>query len=119
MVSEQAQGKVVSKAGLFQPAAILDLVIYHQESKNLQRLKEYNWSYLYQNIFSDVITHSIALFMIELLQKCLKQPEPNPELYYFMEDSLKSLDQSELQCTGKFPIILCTAFGRIFWTEDR
>ena len=80
-------GKTGARAALFQPSAILDLVIYHQEIKNLQRIKEYNWSYLYRYIFSDVITNAVALFMIELLQKCLKQPEPNPELFYFMEDS--------------------------------
>ena len=33
--------------------------------------------------------------MIELLQKCLKQPESNPELYYFMEDALTRLDQDQ------------------------
>lgn len=71
-----------SKIALFQPSAMLDLIIYHQESKNLQRLKEYSWNHLYQNIFSDVVTNAIALFMIELLQKCLKQPEPNPELFF-------------------------------------
>src|SRR5450432_4227464 len=80
--------KTGTKAGMFKPSAVLDLVIYHQETKNLQRIKEYNWSYLYQFIFSDVVTHAVALFMIELLQKCLKQPEPNPELFYFMEDAL-------------------------------
>src|SRR5580765_4584567 len=71
-------GKGASRAGMFQPAAILDLVIYYQETKNLNRLKEYEWNHLYQYIFSDVVVNSISLFMIELLQKCLKQPEPNP-----------------------------------------
>jgi DNA repair protein RecO (recombination protein O) len=44
-------GKPVSKQDCSNPLAILDLVIYHQETKNLQRLKEYSWNYLYQNIF--------------------------------------------------------------------
>lgn len=109
-----ASGKGGTKAGLFQPAAMLDLVIYHQESKNLQRLKEYNWSFLYQNIFADVITHSIALFMVELLQKCLKQPEPNPELFYFMEDSLKSLDQSEYHVQANFPLFFALHLAGFF-----
>ena len=100
MVFEPSPAKEDARAGLFQPSAMLDLVIYHQETKNLQRIKEYNWSYLYQNIFSDVVTHAVALFMIELLQKCLKQPEPNPELFYFMEDSLTGLDQADRESTG-------------------
>lgn len=103
-----------SKAAMFQPAALLDLVIYHQESKNLQRLKEFSWHHLYQHIFSDVITNTVALFMIELLQKCLKQPEPNPDLYYFMEDALKGLDQAEPKVQANFPLFFAIHLAGFF-----
>jgi DNA repair protein RecO (recombination protein O) len=108
------KGKGGSKAGMFQPAAVLDLVIYHQESKNLNRLKEYSWSFLYKNILSDVISNSIALFMIELLQKCLKQPESAPELYYFMEDALMSLDQGERNVQANFPLFFALHLAGFF-----
>ena len=103
-----------SNAGMVQSAAMLDLVIYHQESKNLQRIKEFNWNYLYKNIFSDVTTHAVALFMIELLQKCLKQPEPNPELYYFMEDALISLDAADLKMQANFPLFFALHLAGFF-----
>src|ERR1700712_5759845 len=57
------------KANLFQPSAILDVVIYHNELKNLQRLKEFRWGYLYENILTDVRRNAVAMFMVELLQK--------------------------------------------------
>ncbi len=107
-------GKGGSKAVLFQPAAMLDLVIYHQETKNLQRLKEFTWNYLYQHIFSDVVTHAVALFMVELLQKCLKQPEPNPELYCFMEDALTGLDQSGRKVQANFPLFFALHLAGFF-----
>jgi DNA repair protein RecO (recombination protein O) len=107
-------GKGATKAGMFQPAAILDLVIYYQETKNLNRLKEYNWNYLYQYIFSDVVANSVALFMIELLQKCLKQPESSPDLYYFMEDALTRLDQSGLQEQANFPLFFALHLAGFF-----
>ena len=109
-----SKGKGGLKAGMFQPAAMLDLVIYHQESKNLNRLKEYSWSFLYRNILSDVISNSVALFMIELLQKCLKQPEPNPELYYFMEDALTGLDQGERNIQANFPLFFALHLAGFF-----
>jgi DNA repair protein RecO (recombination protein O) len=93
---------------------MLDLVIYHQESKNLNRLKEYSWSFLYKNILSDVISNSIALFMIELLQKCLKQPESAPELYYFMEDAFMSLDQGERNVQANFPLFFALHLAGFF-----
>jgi len=86
--------KGMGKANLFQPLAILDLEVYHNELKNLQRIKEFRWGYLYKNIFFNVMKNSVALFMIELLQKCLKQPEPNTELFSFVEDAFMKLDES-------------------------
>ena len=92
------------KANLFQPAAILDLVVYHNELKNLNRIREFKWSYLYQHIFSDVRKNAVALFMVELLTKCLKQPESNPDLFHFAEDSFLHLDQAGDAVTANFPL---------------
>ncbi len=92
------------KANLFQPAAILDLVIYHNELKNLQRLKEFKWSVLYQHILTDVRRNSVASFMIELLQKTIKQPESNDSLFYFIEDALLHLDKAEDGVVANFPL---------------
>jgi len=92
------------KANLFQPTAILDLVVYHNELKHLNRIKEFKWSYLYQHIFSDVPKNAVALFMIELLTKCLKQPEANPELFEFCEDAFIHLDESVGSVMANFPL---------------
>lgn len=91
-------------ASLFQPASILDLVVYHNELKNIQRIKEFKWNYLYQSLFFDVIRNSVALYMIELLQKTLKQPESNPDLFHFIEDSLLHLDQASDAVVANFPL---------------
>src|SRR5687768_12814689 len=92
------------KANLFQPAAILDLVVYHNELKNIQRLKEFKWGHLYTTLFFDVIKNSVALFMIELMQKTLKQPEPNPDLFHFLEDSFLHLDISDESVVANYPL---------------
>ena len=103
------------KAGMFQPAAMLDLVVYHHDQKNLQRLKEYKWGYLYQHVLSDVFRNAVALFMIELLQKTIKQPEPNSDLYHFIEDAFMHLDHAEQAVVANFPLYfalhLATFFG--------
>jgi DNA repair protein RecO (recombination protein O) len=92
------------KANLFQPTAILDLVVYHNELKHLNRIKEFKWHFLYQHIFSDVPKNAVALFMIELLTKCLKQPEANPELFEFIEDAFIHLDESKDAVMANFPL---------------
>jgi DNA repair protein RecO (recombination protein O) len=92
------------KASLFQPSAILDLVAYHNELKQLQRLKEFRWGYLYKNILSDVKKNAVALFMVELLTRCLKQPERNADLFQFVEDSFLHLDECSDTVTANFPL---------------
>ena len=103
-----------SKSVFFQPSAILDLVVYHNEFKNLQRIKEYKWAHLYQHIFSDVRKNSVALFMVELLTKCLKQPEANAELFYFVEDALVHLDKSNDTVAANFPLFFAVHLAVFF-----
>jgi DNA repair protein RecO (recombination protein O) len=102
------------KANLFQPTAILDLVVYHNETKNLQRIKEFKWSHLYQHIFSDVPKNAVALFMVELLTKCLKQPEPNADLFNFCEDAFIHLDESQGAVMANFPLFFALHLTNFF-----
>ena len=96
--------KGTGKAGLFQPAAFLDLVVYHNELKQLNRIREFKWAILYQTIFSDVPKNAVALFMVELLTKCLRQPESNPELFQFTEDCFLQLDQQQGTVMANLPL---------------
>lgn len=97
-----AKGSV--KAGMFQPAALLDLVVYHNELKSLQRIRDYKWRTLYNRVLSDVPRHAAALFIIELLSRCLKQPEGNPDLFNFTEDILLELDRCEPAVFANLPL---------------
>ncbi len=113
-------GKGASPSNLFQPSALLDLVVYHSELKQLHRIKEYKWAHLYQHIFFDVKKNAVALFMIEILQKCLRQPEQNEQLFAFIEDAFIHLDQADDSVTANFPLFfalhLAVFFG--FRIED-
>jgi DNA repair protein RecO (recombination protein O) len=96
--------KGTGKANLFQPSAILDLVVYYNELKHLNRIKEFKWAKIYQHIFSDVPKNAVALFMIELLTKSLKQPEGNAELFHFTEDCFMQLDKSNGAVMANLPL---------------
>ena len=98
--SKSAQGK----AGMYTPGAILEMAVYHNDLKNLQRIKEARWSYLYKEVFFDVKKNAVCLFLVELLQKCLKQPEPLPDLFYFSEDVLTELDTAAPNETANIPL---------------
>ncbi len=92
------------KASYFQPSAILELEVHHNELKQLNFIKEFRWAYLYEQVLFDVVKNTVATYIIELLQHSLKQPEANPELFYLIEDTLKQLDKGNATLTGNLPL---------------
>ncbi len=96
--------KKSAQGNYYQPAAILDLVVYHNEQRNLQRIKEVKWDFLFKQVLSDVIKNSVALYIVELLHKCLKQPEENTTLFYFCEEVLIQLDGADNKVTSNFAL---------------
>lgn len=102
------------KAHFFQPSSILEMEVYHNDLKSLQRIKDIKWSVLYKNILSDVFKNGVALFMVELLQKNLKQPETNEDLFQFSEDAFLELDTSDEQIMANFPIYFSLQLAPFF-----
>ena len=107
----QSSKTSAGKASFFQPSAMLDMEVYHNEQKQLQFIKEYQWSYLYEKVLFDVVRNTVAMYVIELLQHSLKQPEANPELFYLIEDTLKQLDKGNDTLTGNLPLYFTLHLG--------
>tara|TARA_B100000768_G_scaffold37046_1_gene35733 strand:+ start:832 stop:1518 length:687 start_codon:yes stop_codon:yes gene_type:complete len=84
------------KSIYYQPLSLLDLTVYHKEKSNLQRVKEAKPFYQYQSLPYAVEKSSIAFFMAEVLQKCLREEEENIPLFNFIWQSLIALDTQEL-----------------------
>ncbi len=110
----RTSGKTGSKAIMYQPAAILDMEVYHNELKTMQRIKESSWHVVYANIFTDVIRNSISLYIVELLYKSLKQPEQNADLFYFCEDALTQLDVADNNIAANFPLFFALHLSHFY-----
>jgi DNA repair protein RecO (recombination protein O) len=93
------------KANLLQPASLLELVVYHQPGKNLQRIKEFKAAYLYQGIQLDVLKNSVALYMVELLYRTLTEEEAHPELFTWLYDCFLQLDAADVQQAANMPLV--------------
>ena len=103
-----------AKAVLYQPAAVLDMEVYHNDLKGMQRIKESSWEMIHHHIFSDVIKNSIALYMVELLYKSLKQPEQNTDLFYFCEDAFTQLDSADNNIAANLPLYFALHLTHFF-----
>lgn len=88
----------------FQPAAILSLEVYHQPQKQLQFIKEFSWAYVYNRVLTNVKRHSVTLYIVELLQHCLQQPEAHVELFYLTESVLQLADTGSEKLMANLPI---------------
>lgn len=52
--------------------------------------------------------------MMELLNKLLKQPEPNADLFYFCEDCLMQLDTAPANVSANFPLFFALHLSHFF-----
>lgn len=103
--------KSPGRVGMFQPGAILQMEVYHNDLKHLQFIKEYSWAYLYDKVLFNVVRNAVAMYVIELLQHSLKQPEANPELFYLIEDTLKQLDRGTDLLVANLPLYFTLHLG--------
>jgi len=101
-------------ASQMQIGNMLELIVYKNEKDTLQRIKECKLAYHYESIFVDVFKNAVLLFMIELAQKCLKEPDQHEDLFYFMEDMLIGLDRANLAETANLPLFFTLHLSHFF-----
>ena len=102
------------KASLYQPASVVEMEVYHNERNSMHRIKEINRIHVFKNILTDVVKNSVAIFLMELLYKLLKQPEQNSDLFYFCEDSLLQLDEAPPHVTANLPLFFALHISHFF-----
>ena len=83
------------RAAVFQPLYLLDLEIYYKSGREIHRIKNARISFPYSNIPFDIRKSTQVLFLAEVLYKCLREEEPNIELFDFLYHSLTLLDLTE------------------------
>ena len=106
--------KTGMKAALYQPASLLEMIVYHNEKNTLHRIREANRASVFGQVLTDVIKNSIAVFMMELLYKLLKQPEANTDLFYFCEDTLLQLDEAPPHVAANLPLFFTLQLSHFF-----
>ena len=78
-----------------QISSLVEILAYDKNQNTLQRIKEIKPSYLYKQVPFNVVKSSLAIFMMELCRKGIKESEHNVSLYDFVEKWLIHLDTTE------------------------
>jgi len=102
-----------NRAGSFQPGTILELVVYQQPQKNMQRIREFQAAYIYNGLQENVIKNSIVIFSVELLLRLLPEHAPLPALFDFASEYLVALDKKNINEIANFPLYFIIKCSRM------
>lgn len=82
-------------ASFFQPLTLVNLEMSIKNSRELQRIKELSLSQPFHTIPFDMVKSTMAIFIAEMLYKCIKEEEHNPVLFSFLYNAIHLLDIQE------------------------
>lgn len=103
--------KSKSKASMMQPLTILDMEISYREARGLQYIKEYSRGYNYTSVQFDTLKSTIAMLLLEVITKAIREHEPNEEVFEFIRESFITLDKDE-QLNPDFHLLFLLSFAR-------
>ena len=84
-----------NKIALYQPLTLLNLVVYHRESANIERIREASLLYPYRTLTSDIRKSTLAIFLTELMNKTIREESHTSAMFSFIAESLVTLDELE------------------------
>ena len=88
------------KATIFQPFALVEMVVSNTDKAQLQRISEINMLYPYADIPYNIIKSSIVLFLNEVVNKAIKEQHSDEDLFEYIKNSLQMLDLKHDNCSN-------------------
>ncbi|MEJ7643383.1 MAG: DNA repair protein RecO [Chryseolinea sp.] len=101
-----------NRIALYQPMTLVDLVVYHRENANINRIREIKCLYPYQTITTDIRKSAITIFINEVLNKTVKEESQAGAFCNFMIHSLITLDTLDVHVEN-FHIIFLLKLSRM------
>lgn len=77
---------------LLQPLSSLEMDVYHHPGKDIQRIKEFRLTVMYQRIPYSQTLRAQAYLLTEILWRSLRGEGPNQQMFDFIEEALAVLD---------------------------
>lgn len=94
--------------------ALLDCVVYTGRNSSMPTIKEIVSAHRLQNLRTNIYKGTMAMFMSELILRCIREEEPNEKLFALISSSVKILDAMESGMANfhlYFMVSLCMALG--------
>lgn len=88
--SDSKKGRLLKS--LLQPMFLLNMEVYHNEKRELQKIKEISNQFPFASIPFDIRKSTIGLFLAEFIMKVLKENESDTKLFEFISESIMLFD---------------------------
>lgn len=99
------------KQNLLQPLSCLDMVVYDNPRNDLNHVKELAARHpeVPASAADQAVAHALRFFMTEVLYKALREAEPMPDLFDYVEQNSMPDGHSTGPSTAEFPIVFLLA----------
>tara|TARA_R110002050_G_scaffold41242_1_gene100062 strand:+ start:55946 stop:56662 length:717 start_codon:yes stop_codon:yes gene_type:complete len=94
LVNGVRKNKSRTKSALFEPLSIIEFAGNFKNTEKLIHPNGIKLTYPFIGIQTHMAKRMMALFLSEILHKSIKEPQPDPEMFDYMEGALKFLDIS-------------------------
>ena len=111
MINSLKSKKAAVKSSMLLPLTQLNIVASHKEKGTLERIKEAKVNAAYSSIPFDPVKNAIAFFMAEVLNRSLKEEQPNAAKYDFVTTACRLLDEFD-QVPAHFHVAFLLALSR-------
>ncbi len=81
-----------NKMALYQPLTLLDMVVYHREHANINRIREVKCLFPSHTVATDIKKTTISMFICEILNKTVKEEAQSRDIFNFLFNSLLTLE---------------------------
>jgi DNA repair protein RecO (recombination protein O) len=86
------------------PLSLLELEAYHQQNKNLQRIRELKCLPQLKTLHFDMVKSAVGMFIAEVMHKTLREENhPDGPLFAYLYHTIQLLDL-ETEKVGNFPL---------------
>jgi DNA repair protein RecO (recombination protein O) len=105
--------KVPAKSNYFFVGNILQVALYYQANKKLQRIRDFQFEKAQINISNSIVKNAIVMMMMEVVHHTLQEPEPNTELFDWITEQINHVENTAEALLTWMPHYFCIQYAAI------
>jgi DNA repair protein RecO (recombination protein O) len=105
--------KTPAKSSAFAVGNLLQISLYYQPIKKLQRIRDFQFDKINIDINTSIVKNAILVLMMELVHHTIQEPEPNSDLYDWLENYIVHIELSPEQNLTWMPHYFCVQYAQV------